>query len=65
MSDDTHACPKNGCPERLPFEKMACQGHWFALPPELRRRVGSAWRSGDVPRILAVRQEVSDVLNTK
>lgn len=57
-SDDRHDCPAAGCPRRIPFEQMACRLHWFALPPDLRRRVGRAWRSGDTSAILAVRREV-------
>lgn len=62
MPDDHHDCPAAGCQARIPFERMACAHHWFALPAELRRRVSAAWRSGDLDRILAVRAEVVAVL---
>lgn len=63
MTIDAHPCPKEGCAERIPFERMACRAHWFSLPPELRRRVNAAWRSGNLDRVVAVRREVVAFLN--
>lgn len=63
MSAELHPCPKNDCPEQLPFELMACKAHWFALPPELRRRINTAWRTGDVRGTIHARREVDAWLN--
>ena len=63
MYDDMHPCPKDGCDERIPFRRMACQGHWYSLPPELRDRVRKVWKGGWVDEILDVRKEVLAVLN--
>lgn len=65
MSGDTHKCPAASCSRQIPFEQMACRPHWFSLPPELRKRVSKAWRSGDLHDILNVRTEVEIRLGPK
>lgn len=40
----THPCPANGCDRQVSIDQLACRPHWFSLPPELRKRVGRAWR---------------------
>ena len=60
---DTHECPAEGCHEQIPYERMACQRHWFSLPYALRRDVGRAWRSGDIEAILHFREKVVQVLS--
>jgi len=64
MTDDLHDCPARGCRQRIPFDQMACRRHWAILPPELRRRVSRAWRSGVIRDVLAVRAEVERALWT-
>lgn len=61
--DDLHACPAIGCSHRLPFEILACNYHWLALPPELRRRISRAWRGGDLVAYVAARREAGAFLN--
>ncbi len=52
-----HRCPAMGCPYNLPFDKFACQAHWFSLPPDLRAQISSTWRSGDLPAYMEARAE--------
>lgn len=63
MLDNDHDCPKRGCPERLPFETLACKRHWFALPSSLRRSLSVLWMRGDIDAYLAKRAEAVAVLN--
>lgn len=60
---EQHKCPAAGCEAQIDFDVMACKRHWFALPPDLRRRVGRAWRSGGIEAVLGVRREVVNVLS--
>lgn len=65
MTDDTtHPCPKEGCPERIPFGTMACRIHWYGLPNALRNWVNRCWRNGDIRGTLEARKEVVRVLNS-
>lgn len=46
-----HECPAKGCDQLVPYSELACRRHWFQLPPQLRQRIGRAWRraqKGDV-----------------
>lgn len=43
--NDSHPCPARGCEKQVSIDQLACRPHWFSLPPELRRRVGRAWRA--------------------
>lgn len=43
MASD-HDCPAPGCTRSLPGYLLACNAHWFALPPDLRRRITRAWQ---------------------
>jgi len=63
MTDTTHPCPKVGCPRRVEFRSLACSRHWFELPPELRRAVASAWRSGDLEAHRIARADAVAYLN--
>lgn len=49
----------------LPFDKFACQGHWFSLPPELRGRISRLWRDQgqDLTTYLAAREEAVAMLS--
>ena len=40
-----HKCPAPSCPLRVPSSQVACRGHWYALPAELRRRIWALYRS--------------------
>lgn len=44
--DGTHGCHWPGCEDRVPPAKWGCAKHWFALPPELRKRVWATYRPG-------------------
>jgi hypothetical protein len=63
MSRDRHPCPKVGCPHNLPFDKFACQDHWFAVPSDLRARISRTWRSGDLLAYLEAREDAVTFLN--
>lgn len=39
MTDTTHECPEPDCERRVPFERLACKQHWYAIPPLLRGRL--------------------------
>ena len=61
--NELHDCPKKGCPTRIPFEQMACKKHWYALPPDLRKRINWAWRTGNVSATIHARRDVETILN--
>lgn len=61
--DGLHACPKRGCPRRLPRHILACRPHWWSIPYPLRRELMSAWRTGDTPAYLAARERAVATLN--
>lgn len=63
MSSDLHDCPKVGCPERLPFEVLACKQHWFELPAGLRFGIGATWRNGNMAKYMELREEAVAILN--
>lgn len=37
-------CHAPRCTERVDRGKLMCRGHWFALPPELRRAISDSWK---------------------
>jgi hypothetical protein len=37
-------CARPGCIATVPTHILACRADWYALPAELRRAVGRAWR---------------------
>lgn len=41
-----HGCHWPGCKVEVPPAMWGCRKHWFALPPELRRRVWQTYRPG-------------------
>lgn len=61
--DGLHACPKRGCPDRLPRSTLACRRHWYSLPFELRQRINSHWRAHRYADYLAARDEAVSFLN--
>lgn len=63
VDDDKHDCPKIGCPKRLEMGILACGPHWFALPPELRKQISTAWRNGELRTHLELREEAVRILN--
>jgi hypothetical protein len=32
----------------VPFDRLACRAHWYALPQKLRTELLDAWRDGSV-----------------
>lgn len=40
---NTHECAATNCDTEIPVGRFMCQGHWFALPPHIRRRVTGRW----------------------
>lgn len=50
MADTTHECPAPGCTERVARAQLACRPHWYSIPPEIRSRVWSGFRSSDAAR---------------
>lgn len=46
----THTCPAPGCNVQVPQSQLACRPHWYSIPPEIRSRVWSGYRSNDTTR---------------
>lgn len=44
MTDSTHECPAPGCPRRVPFDRLACPSHWYAISDTTRLALLRAWR---------------------
>jgi hypothetical protein len=42
-----HECAVPGCDIEIGLHKLMCGGHWFQVPPELRRRVTSTYHAWD------------------
>lgn len=40
---ETHECAAPGCDIQIGTGRLMCQGHWFALPAHIRRRVIGRW----------------------
>jgi len=58
----THECPADGCTEQLDVARFACLKHWYELPPELRAKLSTTWRAGNLPEYLEVREEAVALL---
>lgn len=41
-----HTCHWPGCTSDVPPKRWGCQGHWYALPAELRARIWAAYVPG-------------------
>jgi hypothetical protein len=41
--NETHDCAAPTCDIQIPMGRLMCQGHWFSLPPHIRRRVTGRW----------------------
>lgn len=39
-----HPCASVLCTETVPTDKFACRRHWHALPGDLRKQLGAAYR---------------------
>lgn len=39
VASTRHECPAPDCEVTVPFEKLACHSHWYAIPRELRDRL--------------------------
>ena len=39
------ACPVPDCPRKVPFGRLACVAHWYALPIQLRRLISRSWQA--------------------
>jgi hypothetical protein len=37
--DTTHECPAPGCETRVPFERLACRGHWHLISRPAQERL--------------------------
>jgi hypothetical protein len=46
MTSNYHSCHFPGCARKVPPEKLACVGHWFALPDKLREAIWRYYRRG-------------------
>lgn len=53
----THECPAPGCIADVPFDKLACRTHWYAIPKHLRDALWNAWLDDDLERHAAIRAE--------
>jgi len=40
-----HKCPAPTCSATVPTSQLACRGHWYALPAELRFRIWAAYKN--------------------
>jgi hypothetical protein len=55
-----HNCPAPNCTADVPHNQLACRGHWYSIPKEIRDRVWSAYRANDTKtHAQAVRDAVS------
>lgn len=43
----SHQCPREGCTEDVPTEKLACPADWARVPKPLQRAVYRAYRHGE------------------
>ena len=41
-----HTCHWPGCGRTVPPKLWGCKDHWYQLPPALRARIWSTYRSG-------------------
>lgn len=55
-----HECPAIGCTRQVDRSQLACRPHWYKLPSGLRRRIGQAWRQGDMAAHSAALVEAFD-----
>jgi hypothetical protein len=55
---DTHTCPAPVCNRQVPYERLACRIHWYAIPRHLRDRVWEAYLSGSDDHLDAVAEAV-------
>lgn len=39
MTAPSHRCPAPACEEPVEFSRLACRGHWFQIPSNLRTRL--------------------------
>ena len=39
----THKCPALNCGKQVAPERLACRGHWYAIPHHLRSRLWDAY----------------------
>lgn len=64
---DTHDCAAPHCDIEIPLERLMCQGHWFALPAHIRRRVIGRWTAwqrdeGDAEKFMAYERVRSEAI---
>jgi hypothetical protein len=60
-----HKCPKDGCDTMVAQVQLACHGHWYSIPYELRKRIWAAYRSGNTERHRHAITEAIAFLNAK
>lgn len=46
--DTTHQCPQKDCSRRVARNQLACPRHWARVDAHTKKRVYSAYRSGDL-----------------
>lgn len=54
-----HKCPAPPCNKRVSSDQLACRGHWYALPADLRRSIWAAYQGrGDLGHAALVGEAV-------
>jgi hypothetical protein len=54
-----HTCPGKDCTAQVDASMLACRGHWYQLPADLRTRIWRAYRSNPVEHRAAVREALA------
>jgi hypothetical protein len=56
----TIGCPINGCDRRRLPQQVMCKKHWWAVPPELRKRIWRLYQTdrGSAEHLAAIREAI-------
>src|SRR5262245_36010814 len=57
-----HHCHWPGCERQVPPAMWGCKAHWYALPPNLRRKIWATVRSGQETNWTPSREYVAAAL---
>jgi hypothetical protein len=61
----SHKCPAPTCSATVATSQLACRGHWYALPAELRSRIWAAYKGQSDEDHSALVAEASDYLHER
>lgn len=65
MPEQPHKCPAPGCTAEVPRSQLACRPHWYSIPPEIRSRVWSGYRSRDTVKHAQAMRDAISFLNAE